>query len=130
MPELVVLGFEGIYRATEVLRDLRDLQAERKIDLADAVAVYRSPRCWCLPTRPIRRLLPSGWAATGGGRFFARRCRLRRWNGCSGSESVNELAASARLRSSSSLKCARIFSYVTLPGLWSLRVDAHGRPPR
>jgi uncharacterized membrane protein len=42
MPELVVLGFEGIYRATEVLRDLRDLQAERKIDLADAVAVYRT----------------------------------------------------------------------------------------
>jgi hypothetical protein len=66
MPELVVLGFEGIYRATEVPRDLRDLQAERKIDLADAVAVYRSPRCLCLPTRPIRRLLPSCWAATGG----------------------------------------------------------------
>jgi hypothetical protein len=106
MPELVVLGFEGIYRATEVLRDLRDLQAERKIDLADAVAVYRSPRCLCLPTRPIRRLLPSGWAATGGGRFFARRCRLRRWNGCSGSESVTELAPPQRPAARRGTSCA------------------------
>jgi uncharacterized membrane protein len=42
MPELTVVGFEGIHRATEVLRDLRELQAARTIDLADAVAVYRT----------------------------------------------------------------------------------------
>jgi uncharacterized membrane protein len=41
MPELTVVGFEGIHRATEALRDLRDLQAARTIDLADAVALYR-----------------------------------------------------------------------------------------
>jgi uncharacterized membrane protein len=42
MPELMVVAFEGIHRATEVLRDLRDLQAARTIHLADAVAVYRA----------------------------------------------------------------------------------------
>ena len=42
MPELTVVGFEGIHRATEALRDLRDLQAARTIDLADAVALYRT----------------------------------------------------------------------------------------
>ena len=40
MPELAVVGFTGITRATEVLRDLRELKAEGSIDLADAVAVY------------------------------------------------------------------------------------------
>lgn len=42
MPELTVVGFDGTHRAAEVLRDLRDLQATRTIDLADAVAVYRT----------------------------------------------------------------------------------------
>jgi hypothetical protein len=37
-PECTVVGFEGRHRATGVLRDLRDLQAERTMDLADAVA--------------------------------------------------------------------------------------------
>ena len=42
MPELTVVAFGGIDRATQVLHDLRALQAERTIDLADAVAVYRT----------------------------------------------------------------------------------------
>jgi uncharacterized membrane protein len=42
MPELTVVGYEGIHRATEVLRDLRDLEAARTIGVADAMAVYRT----------------------------------------------------------------------------------------
>ena len=129
MPELVVLGFEGIYRATEVLRDLRDPGRTENRSRGCGRRVSQSA-VFVLADAAHPEAVGERLGGYGGGRFFARRCRLRRWNGCSGSESVNELAASARLRSSSSLKCARIFSYVTLPGLWSLRVDAHGRPPR
>lgn len=42
MSELTVVGFQGIHRATQILAQLRDLQAEGAITLEDAVAVYRT----------------------------------------------------------------------------------------
>lgn len=43
MSELMVIGFEGKYRAAEVLEQLQGLNPDW-IDLEDAVAVYRSER--------------------------------------------------------------------------------------
>ena len=43
MPELMVIGFEGKYRATEVLDQLQGLNPDW-IDLKDAMAVYRNER--------------------------------------------------------------------------------------
>jgi uncharacterized membrane protein len=42
MPELIVVGFEGIHRAAEVLSQLQELNAEQLIELKDGVAVYRT----------------------------------------------------------------------------------------
>jgi uncharacterized membrane protein len=42
MAELMVVGFEGRYRAAEVLDQLTQLNATWAIDLKDAVAVYRT----------------------------------------------------------------------------------------
>jgi len=42
MPELIVVGFEGIHRAAEVLSQLQELSTEQMIDLNDGVAVYRT----------------------------------------------------------------------------------------
>ena len=42
MAELMVIGFEGKYRAAEVLDQLEALNATWAIDLKDAVAVYRT----------------------------------------------------------------------------------------
>lgn len=43
MPELMVIGFEGKYRAAEVLEQLQGLNPDW-IDLKDGVAVYRTER--------------------------------------------------------------------------------------
>ncbi|HXY30392.1 MAG TPA: DUF1269 domain-containing protein [Gemmatimonadaceae bacterium] len=42
MAELMVVGFEGKHRATEVLNQLEDMNESFEIDLRDAVAVYRT----------------------------------------------------------------------------------------
>lgn len=42
MSELMVIGFEGKHRAAEVLNQLQDMDLSFKIDLNDAVAVYRT----------------------------------------------------------------------------------------
>jgi uncharacterized membrane protein len=42
MSELLVVGFEGKYRAAEVLEQLEAMNAAWTIDLTDAVAVYRT----------------------------------------------------------------------------------------
>src|SRR5262245_5651515 len=42
MAELIVVGFQGIRRAAEVLNQLQELNVERLIDLKDGVAVYRT----------------------------------------------------------------------------------------
>jgi len=42
MQDLIAVGFSGPRRATEVLRKLQSLDARGTIDLADAVAVYRT----------------------------------------------------------------------------------------
>jgi uncharacterized membrane protein len=42
MAELVVVGFEGKHRAAEVLNQLQSMDLSYKIDLMDAVAVYRT----------------------------------------------------------------------------------------
>ncbi|HEX8906735.1 MAG TPA: DUF1269 domain-containing protein [Longimicrobiaceae bacterium] len=43
MAELIMIGFEGIHRAAEVLDQIEKLDEEWTIDLRDAVAVYRTP---------------------------------------------------------------------------------------
>ena len=42
MSELMVVGFKGTHRASEVLTQVLDLNADWAIDLKDAVAVYRT----------------------------------------------------------------------------------------
>ena len=42
MRDLIAVGFKGKHRAAEVLGQIQSLDARGKIDLADAVAVYRS----------------------------------------------------------------------------------------
>lgn len=42
MNELIVVGFNGTYRAAEVLTELQTLDADWVIQLRDAVAVYRT----------------------------------------------------------------------------------------
>jgi uncharacterized membrane protein len=42
MQDLIAVGFSGTQRAVEVLRKLQSLDARRTIELADAVAVYRT----------------------------------------------------------------------------------------
>jgi uncharacterized membrane protein len=42
MQDLIAVGFPGTHRAAEVLRQMQSLDAKGSIDLADAVAVYRS----------------------------------------------------------------------------------------
>jgi uncharacterized membrane protein len=42
MAELIVVGFEGKYRAAEVLEQLEQLNATWALDLKDAVAAYRT----------------------------------------------------------------------------------------
>jgi uncharacterized membrane protein len=42
MQDLIAVGFPGTHRATEVLRRMQSLDARGAIDLADAVAVYRT----------------------------------------------------------------------------------------
>ena len=42
MQDLIAVGFSGTQRAAEVLRKLQSLGAKGTIDLADAVAVYRT----------------------------------------------------------------------------------------
>lgn len=42
MRELIAVGFAGKHRAAEVLGQIQDLDDQGKIDLADAVAVYRT----------------------------------------------------------------------------------------
>lgn len=42
MSDLIVVGFQGKHRASEVLGQLQDLQEERVLDLDDAVAAYRT----------------------------------------------------------------------------------------
>ena len=42
MRDLIVVGFPGKHRAAEVLGQLQDLNEQWTIDLADAVAVYRT----------------------------------------------------------------------------------------
>jgi uncharacterized membrane protein len=73
MPELTVVGFEGIHRATEVLRDLRELQAARTIDLADAVAVYRTDDGRLLVDESVKPTSEEGaaWGALMGGMIGA-----------------------------------------------------------
>jgi uncharacterized membrane protein len=65
MPELTVVGFDGITRATEVLHELRDLQAQHTIDLTDAVAVYRTDDGRLLVDESVKQT--SGEGATLGG---------------------------------------------------------------
>jgi uncharacterized membrane protein len=42
MQELIVVGFRGKHRAAEVLEQAQELEFEGEVDLADAVAVYRT----------------------------------------------------------------------------------------
>lgn len=42
MRELIAVGFAGKHRATEVLGQIQDMDAQGMIDLSDAVAVYRT----------------------------------------------------------------------------------------
>ena len=42
MQDLIAVGFSGTHRAAEVLRRMQSLDAKGAIDLADAVAVYRT----------------------------------------------------------------------------------------
>ena len=42
MRDLIVVGFPGKHRAAEVLGQLQQLNEQWTIDLADAVAVYRT----------------------------------------------------------------------------------------
>ena len=42
MQDLIAVGFPGTHRAAEVLRQMQSLDAKGMIDLADAVAVYRT----------------------------------------------------------------------------------------
>jgi uncharacterized membrane protein len=42
MSELTVVGFKGTHRASEVLSQVQELDADWAIDLKDAVAVYRT----------------------------------------------------------------------------------------
>jgi uncharacterized membrane protein len=42
MTELIVVGFEGVHRASEVLYQLQRMESTWTIDLQDAVAVYRT----------------------------------------------------------------------------------------
>jgi uncharacterized membrane protein len=42
MAELIVIGFEGKHRGAEVLNRLESMNASVKIDLKDAVVVYRT----------------------------------------------------------------------------------------
>jgi uncharacterized membrane protein len=42
MADLMVVGFQGTHRAAEVLNQLQSLDFDWKIDLRDAVAVYRT----------------------------------------------------------------------------------------
>ena len=42
MAELIVIGFEGKHRAAEVLNRLESMNASIKVDLKDAVGVYRT----------------------------------------------------------------------------------------
>jgi len=65
MPELTVVGFEGIHRAAEVMPDLRDLQATGTVDLADAVAVYRTDDGRLLVDESVKPTSAEG-ATTGG----------------------------------------------------------------
>jgi uncharacterized membrane protein len=44
MSELMVVGFDGKYRATEVLEQIQALQARHLIELDDAVVVYRTEK--------------------------------------------------------------------------------------
>jgi uncharacterized membrane protein len=42
MAELTVVGFQGIHRAAEVLNEVQELNTGWRLDLKDAVAVYRT----------------------------------------------------------------------------------------
>jgi uncharacterized membrane protein len=42
MQDLIAVGFSGTHRAAEVLRQMQSLDAKGAVDLADAVAVYRT----------------------------------------------------------------------------------------
>jgi uncharacterized membrane protein len=42
MQDLIAVGFPGTHRAAEVLRQMQSLDAKGAIDLADAIAVYRT----------------------------------------------------------------------------------------
>ena len=48
MSTLVILGFDGLHTADEVLNKLRSLQKEYLIDLEDAWAVQREDGSWLL----------------------------------------------------------------------------------
>ena len=65
MQDLIAVGFPGTHRAAEVLRQMQSLDAKGTIDLADAIAVYRTAGGHLRVDRSIEPTSKQG-AALGG----------------------------------------------------------------
>jgi uncharacterized membrane protein len=64
MSKLVVIGFDDVTKADEVLQKLMDLQKEHLIDLEDAAVVVRNENGKCQVKQAVN--LAAGGAASGG----------------------------------------------------------------